>query len=84
MCRGVGKDQDVSGSLDHRDQVEPGALSGEAARITLTRSRAPRLRISVTPGFFADHGDLDEFAETSNSFSQRIKVQSNQYDRSRV
>jgi hypothetical protein len=44
VCRGVGKDQDVSGSLDHRDQVERGALSGEAARITLTRSRAPRSR----------------------------------------
>jgi hypothetical protein len=54
VCRGVGKNQDVSGRLDRRDQVEPGALSGEAARITLTRSRAPRFRVSVTPGFFAD------------------------------
>jgi hypothetical protein len=76
VCRGVGKDQDVSGSLDHRDQVERGALSGEAARITLTAHAHPVPNLG--------HGDLDEFAETSNSFSQRIKVHSNQYDRSLV
>jgi hypothetical protein len=30
------------------------------------------------------HGSLDEFAETSNSFNQKINVCGAQYDRSRV
>lgn len=71
MCRGVGKNQDVSGSLDHRDQVEPGALSGEAARITLTRSRALRFRVSVTRSRKSEYTDIASHRAFQGDASRR-------------
>jgi hypothetical protein len=57
--------------------------------VMLRRTALSRTSVRALRGFHPHmhglaHGNLDEFAETSNSFSQRIKVHSNQYDRSLV
>jgi hypothetical protein len=48
VCRGVGKDQDVSGSLDHRDQVEPGALERRSRSHHADPLTRTRVWVSVT------------------------------------